>query len=300
MSRTMQATDIRNPSERKKVIGAVVLGLLAILLLWWAFIGFGSSSPKVAQQAPPRPVPSPRGNNQATQQSEPTADIQPINVDFGFVSVPEPKRNIFVYYVPPPPPVVEVRVPTPTPAPPPPLLLATINPSNVFARTGEFTMEVTGDKFTSQVKVLIDNSPVPTRYIGSQQLSATVPAALIANPGTRQVMVRSPDGSLYSNVASFNISAPPTPNYSYIGILGDKRYIDTAILQDKNSKEMLNAQRGDMLGGRYRVTSISEKEIVMMDTTLKIRHQIAFTTQGDRGNPLQRPAPRVESEDDEP
>ena len=296
----MQASDIKNPSERKKVIGAVVLGLLAIVLLWWAFIGFGSSGTKVAQQTPPRPVPSPRGNNQPTQQAELTADIQPINIDFALVSVPEPKRNIFVYYVPPPKPVVEVKVPTPTPVPPPPLLLATLNPSNVFARTGEFTLEVTGDKFTSQVKVLMDNSPLQTRYIGSQQLSATVPAGLIANPGTRQVMVRSPDGSLYSNVASFNIAAPPTPNYSYIGIIGDKRYIDTALLQDKNTKEMLNAQRGDLLGGRFRVTSISEKEIVMMDTTLKIRHPIAFTSQGDRGNPLQRPPPRVESEDDEP
>ncbi len=300
MSKTMQAADIRNPGERKKVIGAVVLGLLAIVLLWWAFIGFGSSGTKVTQQMPARPVPSPRSNGQANQQPDVTDQIRPINADYSFGSVPEPKRNIFVYYVPPPPPVVPVKVSTPTPTPVPPLLLAGVNPSNVFARTADFTLEVSGDKFTSQVKVLIDNNPVPTRYIGSQQLSATVPASMIANPGTRQVMLRSPDGSLYSNVGSFNVAAPPIPNYSYVGIIGTPRYTDTAILQDKSSKEMLNAQRGDLLAGRFRVTSISEKEIVMMDTTLKIRHQIALTSQGDRGNPLQRPAPRVESEDDEP
>jgi hypothetical protein len=295
----MQATDVQNPGERKKLIGALVLGLLAIILLWWAFFGFGSSGTKVAQRVPPRPSPTPVRSGQQNAQPDPY-QLRPVDYEFSLLSVPEPKRNIFVYYVPPPPPPVEVKVPTPTPTPVPPLLLAGVNPSNVFARTGDFTLEVSGDKFTSQVKVLIDNTPVPTRYNGAQQLSATVPASMIANPGTRQIILRSPDGSLYSNVASFNVAAPPVPNYSYVGLIGTPRYTDTAILQDKSSKELFNAQRGDLLAGRFRVTSISEKEIVMMDTTLKIRHAIAPTSQTDRGNPLQRPAPRVESEDDEP
>jgi len=141
---------------------------------------------------------------------------------------------------------------------------------------------------------------LPTRYLGPQQLSATVPAALIANPGTRQVILQSQDRSLYSNVATFNVAVPPAPNYSYIGIIGTPRYIDTAILQDKNNRELLNVQRGDLLGGRFRVTSISEKEVVAVDTTLKIKHTIAFSTQSDRGSPMQRPTPRIESEDDEP
>jgi len=63
---------------------------------------------------------------------------------------------------------------------------------------------------------------------------------------------------------------------------------------------MLNVQRGDLLGGRFRVTSISEKEVVLTDTNLKIKHELALTNQGEKGNPLQRPTPRVESEDDEP
>jgi hypothetical protein len=96
------------------------------------------------------------------------------------------------------------------------------------------------------------------------------------------------------------VAAPPTPNYSYIGIIGTHKFVDTAILQDKASKETLNVQRGDILGGRFRVTSISEKEIVLVDSNLKVKHTLAMTTQGDRGNPLQRPTPRVDSEDDEP
>lgn len=295
----MQAVDIKNPNERKKLIGAAVLGLLAIVLLWWAFFGFGNSGTKVVQRVParPRPSPVPRGGQ------PPVDDIidrlRPVSYEYSVPFAPEANRNIFVYYEPPPPIVKVVPVVTPTPTPTPPVLLASVNPSNVFARTGDFTLEISGDKFTSQLRVVVDNNPLPTRYLGPQQLSASVPAAMIANPGTRQVTLRSPDGTLYSNLASLNVTAPPTPNYSYVGILGTRRYVDTAIVQDKASKDILNAQRGDLLGGRFRVTSISEKELVLVDTNLKIKHTLAFTSTGDRSNP-QRPAPRVESEDDEP
>ena len=305
----MQKVDIQNPNERKKLILAGVLGMVAILLLWWAFFGFGGSSnktpPRTSGQIPPsvvtRATPS---NVQPSKVVELNEDIlarlRPIKSNYSPVSAPEARRNIFVFYEPPVKPVVVAEVPTPTPTPVPPVLLASVSPANVYARTGDFTLEVTGDKFTSQLRVVIDNNELPTRYVGPQQLSAAVPAALIASPGTRQVMLRSPDGKLYSNAAALNIAAPPTPNYTYVGIIGT-RYIDTAILQDKGSKETLNVQRGDLLGGRFRVTSISEKELVLVDANLKIKHTLALTSQSDRGgNPLQRPTPKVDSEDDEP
>lgn len=306
----MQLSDIRNPGERNKLILAGVLGIVALLFLWWTFFGFGSSSSKQPSKratAPPTPSGVTRGttNKGAAQTAvEPTAtdlnDLRPVRFDFVPVSVPEARRNIFVYYEPPPPVQTVSVVPTPTPTPVPPVLLASLSPANVYARTGDFTLEISGDKFTSQLRVVIDNSEVPTRYISPQQLSATVPATLISNPGARQVMLRSADGKVYSNSATISVAAPPTPNYSYVGIIGTPRYVDTAILQDKSNKETLNVQRGDLLGGRFRVTSISEKEVVLVDSNLKIKHALAMTSQGERGNPLQRPTPRVDSEDDEP
>ena len=216
------------------------------------------------------------------------------------MSAPEAGRNIFVYFEPKPAPEKVAETPTPTPTPTPPVLLANISPSNVFAKTADFTLEVAGDKITSQLRVIIDNTEVPTRYIGPQQLSATVPAALIANPGSRQVVLRSADGKVYSNTLALSVAEAPKPNYTYIGIIGTPHHIDTAILQDKSNKETLNVQRGDLLGGRFRVTSISEKEVVVVDSNLKIKHSLGMTMQGDRSNPLQRPTPRVDSEDDEP
>lgn len=296
----MQLADISNPAERKKLIWAGVLGVIALILLWWAFIGFGSSTPtspaRVVVQATPKPKP-PSGPLPAELPVVATDELQPLNYPVSIPAVAEPRRNIFVYYEPPPPVAPQ---PMPTPPPPPPVLLANVSPSNVYARTDDFTLEVAGDKFTSQLRVFVDSTELATRYRGPQQLSATVPASLIANPGTRQISVKSSDGTLYSNPATLNVAAPPTPNYSYIGIIGTRRYIDTAILQDKNNRELLNVQRGDLLGGRFRITSISEKELVAVDTTLKIKHTIAFSTQSDRGSPMQRPTPRVEAEDDDP
>lgn len=303
----MQITS-QNPADRKKLILLAVLGFAAIVLLWWTFIGFGSPSkptPRTTGQTTP---PSAVSRTTTTAAPQSVAEFKgtdldqlvPIPIGFSAVLAPAAKRNIFVYYEPPVAPVAVPSVPTPTPTPTPPVLLANVSPANVFARTADFTLELSGDKFTPQLRVVIDNTELPARYIGPQQLSTTVPAAIIANPGSRQVMLRSVDGKLYSNSATISIAAPPTPNYSYIGIIGTTRHIDTAILQDKANKEMLSVQRGDLLGGRFRVTSISDKEIVVVDNNLNVKHKLAIQNQGDKGNPLQRPTPRVESEDDEP
>jgi hypothetical protein len=305
----MQLSDIRNPGERNKLILAGVLGIVALVFLWWTLFGFGSSPKPVSTRPAVQPSPSGVAHSTTTRAAPQTvvefteADLNqlaPIKYDFAPVSVPEAKRNIFVYYEPPKVAPVVPTIPTPTPTPVPPILLASLSPATVYARTADFTLEVSGDKFTPQLRVVIDNSELATRYINPQQLSATVPATLIANPGSRQVMLRTADGKLYSNSATITVNAPPTPNYSYIGIIGTRKYVDTAILVDKGNKDTLNVQRGDLLAGRFRVTSISEKEVVLVDNNLKIKHSLVMTAQGDRGNPAQRPTPRVESEDDEP
>ena len=40
------------------------------------------------------------------------------------------------------------------------------------------------------------------------------------------IVVRTPDNSLYSNPLTINVAAPPTPNYSYIGIISPQNRVD--------------------------------------------------------------------------
>jgi hypothetical protein len=213
-------------------------------------------------------------------------------------AVPDANRNIFSYYEPPPPTPKQVILPTPTPAPTPPLVASSLSPSMVYAGTPtDFSLQVTGDKFTPAVRISIDGRELPTRFINAQQLFTTVPAALIVNAGARQVVIRSSDGRLYSNPIAFTVTPAPTPNYTYVGIIGKPRFNDTAVLQDKTSKELINVQRGESVGGRFRIVSISEKEVRLIDTVLKIPHRLTFSNEVSPNTPYRPPS---RSADDEP
>lgn len=305
----MQGIDLSKPGEKKKMLIAGGLGLLAIIFLWWTFFGFGSSSSPQrvattpsAKPSPPRP--SPRGPNAADGTSDTlsqlTDELNPIVLVNHKPDAREGDRNIFAYYE-PPKAAPSMSVATPTPTPPPPLLLASISPASVYARTGDFPLEVAGDKFTRDLKIYVDGRELPTKYLNPQQLSTTVPASMIANAGSHEVSVQSNDGTLYSAKVMINVAAPPVPNFTYIGMYSTNRHVDTAMLQDKSNREVTSYQRGDLVGGRFRVTSISEKELVLVDTALKIKHSLTMS-EGDRasGSPITRPTPKVDAEDDEP
>ena len=177
-------------------------------------------------------------------------------------------------------------------------MVSSLSPTTVYAGTpSDFSLQVNGDKFTPAVHIYLDGRDLQTRFINSQQLFATVSQTLIKNAGVRQVMVRSADGKLYSNTITLNVSQPTAPNFTYVGIIGKPRFNDTAILQDKGNKDFVRVQRGDAVGGRFRVVSISEKEVVLIDSTLKIPFRLSFTAD-QNSNTGYRPPTR--SADDEP
>jgi hypothetical protein len=303
----MQLIDLSKPGEKKKVIWAASLGLVAIVFLWWTLFGFGSSSTTSTTRPAPSPVPQRGSQNIASTTSTTSPEVndlaaftEVLYVRSSYVA-PEARRNIFAYYEPPKPTAtVPTEKPTPPP-PPPPILLASVSPANVYARTADFKLEAAGDKFTPATHIYIDGRELQTAYKSPQQLSATVSASFITAPGTRNVVVRTADNLLFSNPLTINVAAAPTPNYTYIGIIGrPNRVDDIALVQERNNKNIINVLRGDVLSGRFRVTSISDKELVLVDTTLKIKHTIAMSEGDKTGGALARPTPRVDAEDDEP
>lgn len=297
----MKFFDPNNPNEKKKMIAAGALGLVALIVLGYVFFG-GSSKPTTNANRIAQTSPAPR--QPITGATPPDAPddcsyCREVVINGMVPPFSEANRNIFAYYIPPSPtPKPLPTLAPPSPTPPPPLTANSLSPSNVYARTpADFALQVTGDKFTPAVHIFVDGRDLPTRFISAQQLFTTVPASLITNPGVRQVEVRTPDRQLYSNTITLNVTPPPLPNFNYVGLIAKPRFNDMAVLQDKSSKDFLNVQRGDPVGSRFKVVSISEREIKLIDTTLKIVHTIAFSTDQSSGGPYRPPTRTV---DDEP
>src|SRR6266567_6909234 len=147
----MKLFDPNNPNEKKKMIAAGVLGLIAIVVLGFVFFG-GSSKPPTNNVIGTRPSPSPRiGSNPQPVTSESPEDpsiYQPISYNGTVPAVSEADRNIFAYYEAPSPTPKPVYIPTPSPTPTPPMMASGLWPSNVYARTADCSLQLTGDKFT--------------------------------------------------------------------------------------------------------------------------------------------------------
>ena len=299
----MKFFDSNNPNEKKKMIAAGALGLVAIIVLGYVFFG-GSSKPSqkvITEGVRPSPTVRPgTGSTAGVDTTEPDdcSYCVPISGPPPVPAVGDANRNIFAFYIPPSPTPKIVIPPTPSPTPSPPIIANSLSPASVYARTPtDFPLQVTGDKFTPAVHIFFDGRDMPTRFINAQQLFTTVPASYISNPGVRQVIVQTPDRRLYSNTITLNVTPPPVPNFSYVGLIAKPRSNDTAVLQDKNSKELINVQRGEAVGTRFKVVSISEREVKVIDTTLKIMTTIPFSTDQAQGGPYRPPTRTV---DDEP
>src|SRR5690348_2964940 len=130
----------KSPNERNKIIAAIVLGVLALGALGFAFgPSIFSSSPKVTVSVSPTPKPSasvPLNPNDLQMPSQPVQDFTYSTTPVVFNGVgggPEPGRNIFAFYEPPVPcgssanpcPPTPIKTPpTPTPAPTPDIFIA--------------------------------------------------------------------------------------------------------------------------------------------------------------------------------
>jgi hypothetical protein len=161
-----------------------------------------------------------------------------------------------------------------------------INPQSVYAGTAAFRLEVEGDKFDPSMHIYFNQSEIPTNFVSAQKLTADIPANFIASEGARQIIVQSPDGKKYSNQFMLTVQAPPKPQFQYVGMIARKRYNnDTAYFLEQGKQTPVGARLNDVVGGRFRLISISAAEAVLEDTSLGFKHRV----------PLYRPAPGTAS-----
>jgi hypothetical protein len=298
----------KSASERNKMIAAIVLGVLAISALAFAFLpGLFSSSTKV--NASVTVSPKPVSNNQQTvssnfqmpSQADQNFDYATTAISYspGSYGAPAPGRNIFAFYEPPPPtpysptPVV-INTPKPTPTPTPfPYQIAAVMPQAVYAGQRAFKLEVIGDGFEPDTKIYFNQSLMPTSYLGPQRLTADIPANMIAAAGGKQVIVSSPDGQKYSQQQILQVQQPPTPQqqYEYVGMISRKfANNDTAYFMEKSKLNTPGAaptgkRLNDLLAGRFRLISINEKEAQFEDVNLGFKHKMPILRQSSGGSP---------------
>jgi hypothetical protein len=284
----MAVLEGKSPSERNKIIVAIVLGVLAIISLWLAFgPSFSSSGTTVTVSTSPTPTPAPTRELREVRmptREEQNFDYQTTPVVYrpGIFSAPDPGRNIFAFYEPPPicvgpgcPTPTPKPTPTPTPEPTPPIFVAYVTPQSVYAGSKAFRLSVNGDKFTPEARIYLSQSEMPTRYISAQRLETDIPTNLIAMEGPRQVIVQTPDGKLYSNQVMLNVQAPPKPQFQYVGMIARQHANnDTAVFREQGKREEFSARLNDIVGGRFRLVSISAAETIFEDTNLGFRHRV--------------------------
>ena len=291
----MKVFEGKTPAERNKLIAAIVLGVMATIALTYTFGGMFFSSKKkpaiaVKVSATPTPAASTTGNGQnASLPSQEDVNFQytttPVIYNPDKFYAPDAGRNIFAFYEPPPPtpyvaPVAVIKTPTPEPppipTPTPPIQIGLVTPQSVYSGSKTFRLEVSGDKFTPDSVILFNGSQLPTTYISPQKLVADIPANLISDEGAKVVTVIAP-GGLYSNNVSLNVQAPPTPGFQYIGMIARKRYNnDTAYFQEEGKKTPISGRLNDIVGGRFRLVSISPEETIFEDVNLGFKHKLAL------------------------
>jgi large repetitive protein len=83
-----------------------------------------------------------------------------------------------------------------------------VSPSSAAAGSSAFSMAIIGQNFVAGASAYWSGTPLATQFLGATQLLASVPANLVAAPGSAVIIVANP-GGFQSNTASFTIAAAP-------------------------------------------------------------------------------------------
>lgn len=281
----MKLFEGKTKSERNKLIAAMVLGAACLIVLFFAFGRgiFGGKTTTVAV----KPSPSPKKTNSANtnpgdldmpslEQQMLDMTTQPVVYEPSRFGAPDPGRNIFAFYEPPKPtpyvPTPEVIKPPPpqTPTPTPDIILAAVNPQSVYAGSNGFRLEIAGDRFTPDTKIYFDQQELPSSFISGQRMTADIPGVLIRNEGNPSIMAQTADGMKRSLPMQMTIQPPPKPTFQYIGMIARKRANnDTAYFKEPGKEQPMSARLNDIVGGRFRLVSISAEKTVLQDVSLE-------------------------------
>jgi len=233
-----------------------------------------SSAPSDSQTGKPNPPAkaTSTADELAQQLAEQLADRTPLDLSLISAGVGEAKvgerGNLFVY-PPPPPPPREI------PKPPPPITLQAIQPNSATAGTPRaFTLKVIGVGFPPDAQILLDDRAKPTARASDSTLTTEIAPEEYSFSRGIKVDVRSKQdpSKSFSNSMMLTVAPSPDPNFKYVGRIGASAVLLFPMAgADNNVKRCV---RGEIVGGFWRVDSISDQGIEVTDTTHDIKKRV--------------------------
>jgi hypothetical protein len=88
--------------------------------------------------------------------------------------------------------------------------VSALAPAQAPAGGAAFTLTVSGGNFASDAQVQWNGTPVPTTFVSASQLTASIPASLLATAGSASVSVLNPGAGAQSGALTFAITGPST------------------------------------------------------------------------------------------
>ncbi len=256
--------------KKKLILLGGLLGILAVVVisnggsLWGratAPTGRNASTTLLASQGAKRGEKAPAGQGREEgYRPLPLSALERVST-----GSPEVRRNIFVYG--PEAPPAESQGPPP---PPPTLRVVGVNPTLLYARTGETAVRVTGEAFPPDVQIFLNGEPQPTQFVSPTELTTTIGRSFLARPGRLVLEVKDERGH-FSGPREIPILEPPAPPYSYVGRIGDLVFL-------KKGDDRFAARIGELVDpkkdSRWRVASATDLNVILQDVVIRVNHRL--------------------------
>ncbi|MEW6730124.1 MAG: hypothetical protein AB1489_02185 [Acidobacteriota bacterium] len=275
------------PQQKQQLILGLAIAVLAVIVYYNVFWQSAPAAPVVAKTSEPR---APRisasalknlnaqSNTPATQ-SENTASAQPAldleNVPWEQQREVSVDRNIFSYPPPPPPPQEP-------PPPPPTININSVSPSSVYAQTKPFEMVVRGTKFTSDMRIYLNGSPVfgLTTFVSENELRAPVAQQYFNSAQQMNIEVRTPgnEAKFFSNRLTLSVLQPPAPRFTMVGQISDSNGQNPrAVLIDGNNRFIVSVDER-IKGTNFKVVSINNNTMMVEDvvSAIGVKHPVSM------------------------
>ncbi|MBK7992922.1 MAG: hypothetical protein IPK14_05740 [Blastocatellia bacterium] len=280
VSKKNQPSAEQDVQKKLKVLG-ILCGAVVLILAYQYFFAASSIAPNTekatttAQTDKSKRVPW----NQVLTEQNPkdknasTAGYVPVSLDVDALanklnSGSEVGRNLFDYPPPPPPPPIP-------PPPPPTIVLNSVSPTSVYAKTKPFEVVVRGSNFSLNMRLYLNGNPnfAQTILVSDSEIKALVPANYFDRAGRLRFELKVPgqEVSFFSKPLEISVLEPEDPNrlFKIIGHFTDPKGNPATVLAENggnpNNPKTTIAKVDDTIFNKWKVISINKGTMELED-----------------------------------